>query len=376
MPAGQPCRALAPLTAAVIAILGALSAGPGGAAPLAPPIAPDRLACVAPLDVLGIDRVLGAARSPMAGQGDAIVEGARQVGLDPRAIVAIAAHETLLETYGPARVIHNPFGLGPGMRFSTEREAILTAARVLGEGYLAQGLVRIPDIGRKWAPVGAVNDPTDLNSAWPTGVAAYYAALGGDPDRPLLLSAQDPTPACAAESPAAGGSGPSVVTMWGGRPPLTSGPRMDQGGDPVTGEPASIPGFVFPLAAPSGALVGYHDAFTDPGAPGCYGRRWRCAIPITSAPGMSVVAASDGVLVAAGRADAAQGLAFWIARPDGDRVGYSGLASYAPGIAAGVAVRAGQPLGTGTGSLLIAWIRHGLRVNPYGLLRATRPSDA
>src|SRR5262245_46401523 len=122
MPAGPFRRAVAPLALAGIGILGALWAGPGAAAPLAPPIAPDRLACVAPLDVLGIDRVLRTVGSPMAAQGDAIVEGARQVGLDPRAIVAIAAHETLLETYGPARVIHNPFGLGPGMRFSSERD--------------------------------------------------------------------------------------------------------------------------------------------------------------------------------------------------------------------------------------------------------------
>ena len=44
------------------------------------------------------------------------------VGIDPRAIVAIAAHETMLETYGPAAEIHNPFGLGPGSAFASEPE--------------------------------------------------------------------------------------------------------------------------------------------------------------------------------------------------------------------------------------------------------------
>jgi len=286
--------------------------------------------------------------------------------------VAIAAHETLLETYPPAQVIRNPFGLGPGWTFRTERDAILTAARVLRDGYLTEGLVLIPNIGAKWAPLGAANDPTGLNSNWTSGVSAYYTALGGDPAQPVLLSAQQSAPACAA--PASGG-GPSLVFAWSGRSPETGGPRMDQGGDPVTGLPASIPGFVFPLAVPAGATVGYHDGFTDPGEPGCYGRPWRCAIELLSAPRVTVVAATDGALVPAGAAARRAGVAFWIERAGGERLGYSGLAEYADGIGAGARVRTGQPLGRSTGSLLVAWTRGGFRVNPYHLLRATRPAD-
>jgi hypothetical protein len=368
MPAGTLRRTVALAVAAA-----ALGAGAASGATLAPSFSADRLTCVAPTDAAGIDRVLAGAASPLAGQGETIVGGARTVGLDPRAIVAIAAHETLLETYGPAKAIRNPFGLGPGWSFASERDAILTAVRVLGDGYLRQGLTTIPAIAAKWAPVGATNDPTDLNGNWPAGVSAYYAALGGDPARPLLLSAQDAVPTCAAA--ARGATGPSVVMLWGGGLPRTGGPRMDQGGDPVTGEPATIPGFVFPLAVPRDAVVGYHDAFTDPGEPGCYGRPWRCAVPLTSAPGMTVVAAADGVLRAATPAEARDGVAFWI---DGgsDRLGYSGLSAYAAGVADGVRVRAGQVLGTGTGTLVLAWSRHGLRINPYHLLRATRPAGA
>ena len=74
--------------------------------------------CVAPTDAAGIDAMLAAAGSPMAGEGPTIVTEAAAAGIDPRAIVAIAAHETMLETYGPAQEIHNPFGLGPGIAFA------------------------------------------------------------------------------------------------------------------------------------------------------------------------------------------------------------------------------------------------------------------
>jgi hypothetical protein len=365
-------RTTARRAAAAIAAGCALAAG-AAAAPLAPPVSADALSCVAATDAAGIDRVLDGVGSPLAGRGAAFVADSQAVGLDPRALVAIAAHETLLETYPPARRIHNPFGLGPGWSFPTDRDAIAAAARVLGDAYLSRGLTRIPEIGARWAPVGAENDPTELNPNWPSGVAAYYAALGGDPSRPLMLSTQNPSPSCAA---LAGGSGPSVVMVWGGGLPSTSGPRMDQGGDPRTGLPATIRDFAFPLAVPSGATVGYHDSFNDPGTPGCYGRAWRCAVSLSSAPRVTVVAAAAGTLRPASAEDGRRGVAFWIDLGPRERLGYSGLASYLPGIAAGVPVRAGQPLGTSTGSLMLSWVRHGLRVNPFHLLRATRPSDA
>jgi hypothetical protein len=370
MPALLRRGALAALVAA--AALGAGAASGTGAA-LAPAFSVERLSCVAPTDAVGLGRVLGGVGGPLADEAGSFVAAGQAAGLDPRALVAIAAHETLLETYPPAQLIHNPFGLGPGWRFRSERDAILTAARTLRDGYLSQGLTLISTIGAKWAPLGAANDPEGLNQSWTSGVSTYYTALGGDPSRPVLLTAQQSSPACAAPSP---GAGPSVVFAWSGRSLETGGPRMDQGGDPVTGLPASVPDFVFPLAVPNGASVGYHDGFSDPGDPGCYGRAWRCAIDLQTAPRVTVVAATAGVLVPAGAADRHSGIAFWIDRGGGERLGYSGLAAYADGIGAGARVTPGQPLGSGTGSLLVAWTRDGLRINPYHLLRATRPSDA
>ncbi len=370
MPAPLRRGALAALVAAAAL---AAAGGTGSAASLTPDFSVQRLSCVAPTDAAGLGRVLAGVGGPLAGEAPTFVAAGQAVGLDPRALVAIAAHETLLETYPPAQLIHNPFGLGPGWTFHSERDAIVTAARTLRDGYLSQGLVLIPSIGAKWAPLGALNDPGGLNQNWDSGVSTYYTALGGDPSRPLLLTAQQSSPSCAAPVQ---GTGPSVVFAWSGRSPETGGPRMDQGGDPVTGLPASVPDFVFPLAVPTGATVGYHDSFSDPGDPGCYGRPWQCAVDLQSAPRVTVVAATAGALVPADAADRRSGIAFWIDRGGGERLGYSGLASYSAGIAVGARVTPGEPLGTGTGSLLVAWTRGGLRINPYNLLRATRPSDA
>ena len=108
---------------------------------------------------------------------------AAAAGIDPRAIVAIAAHETMLETYGPAQAIHNPFGLGPHKAFASWQDAIRAAAQNLGGPiYRGDGRVTIAAIQERWAPLGATNDPTGLNSNWSRGVARFYAELGGDPN--------------------------------------------------------------------------------------------------------------------------------------------------------------------------------------------------
>ncbi|MCU0307541.1 MAG: hypothetical protein MUE51_07170 [Thermoleophilia bacterium] len=365
-------RVLAAAAAVVTGALALAGPGPAGAA-----VSASALRCVGAEDAAGIDAILGEVGSPLAGEGATFVREARGAGLDPRFLVAVAAHETLLETYPPARAIRNPFGLGPGWRFDSEAEAIATAASTLRRLYLSENRVTIPDIGSKWAPLGADNDPGSLNQHWPNGVSAYFRALGGDPSRPVLLSAQAQAPACApiGLAPVAAAAGPGVVTAWGGRVPSTGGPGMHQGGDPRTGLPATIAGFHFPLAPPAGVTVRYRDGFTDPGSGACYGRGWACRVTLQTQPGVIAVAAADGTLAAASAAEQRAGVAFWIERP-GERVGYGGLATYSGAAYAGARVRAGQVLGRSTWRLDVAWSRSGMALNPYPLLSATRPPDA
>lgn len=336
------------------------------------PVTPGDLTCIAPQDTAAIDRQLRAVASPLAGEGDELVRSAAGIGLDPRLLIAIAAHETQLESYPPSQRIHNPFGLGPGWRFAHERDAIRQAALSLSRGYLTQGRVTIALISPKWAPLGAANDPLGLNRSWTRAVSAYYRALGGDPERPVFLTVQSPVSRCGA-GVTFGRTGKAVA--WSGRPPRVTGRSLADGSDPLLGRPATISGFVFPLAAPAGARVAYGNDFgARATAAGCPSRRRRCAITLRSAPWTLVVAATTGSLVSATPAERVAGVAFWLQSANGDRVGYSGLASYMPGIGERVAVRAGAPLGTTTGRLSVAWERRGARVNPYPLLVATRPS--
>jgi hypothetical protein len=356
---------------AALALSGATIGAAGARAGAAPVDPLAELACVAPGDAAGIDRMLTSAGSPMAGDGATIVRESRAVGLDPRALVAIAAHETVLETYAPAAAIRNPFGIGPGWRFADEREATRAAARILERYYLAEGRSRLREISPKWAPVGAANDPAGLNSHWTSGVERLYALLGGDPALPALEDAQDPAPPCRTDAAAiapvpAGAVGP--IVRWDGRAPRVSGVGMADGADPTTGLPATLPGFAFPLAAPEGARV----VLAADGAGDCSPSG--CVVVLWSAPGTAAVAAISGRLEIGTPADRGAGIGFWISSGP-DRFGYGRLAGYADGVVDGATVTAGAVLGRATGRLAIAWERDGVRIAPQPLLSATRPSQ-
>ena len=121
----------------------------------------------------------------------------------------------MLETYGPAQEIRNPFGLGPGWPSPSEREAIVRAVGTLAAYYLPEGRTTLATIGAKWAPLGVANDPTGLNAHWTAGIGAYYAALGGDPERTILLADQEAAPGCAGADPLLG----AAATPDAARPP-------------------------------------------------------------------------------------------------------------------------------------------------------------
>jgi hypothetical protein len=362
---------------AVTAIAGlGVGAGIGAGAGTDPKQA---LACVQPLDAAGIDALLAAGGSPLAGQGITFVNASAAVGLDPRALVAIAGHETILETYVPSQAIHNPFGIGPGRAFATDADAITFAAELIAKHYLGEGRRTLADISSKWAPIGVSNDPTNLNANWTAGVGNLYRRLGGNPDLAITLDAQAASLCGAAPtSPAAapaGGSPASGAIPWGGNTPVVTEALMEKGADPNTGTAATLTGFVFPLI-PSNTPIRYTDDFAAPALPGCFGRPYQCAITLNAEPGTGVVAAAAGVLHAASAAEQTAGLAFWIATSDGDRVGYGGLATYAPGIGEGSTVVGGQALGTSVRTTSFAWERAGQRINPHPMLTATHVTDA
>ncbi len=365
--------------AGVLAISGASVAAGVAATPGVNP--KDALSCVGALDPDGLDQVLAAAGSPLAGEGHTFVTAAASWGIDPRALVAIAAHETILATYVPSQVINNPFGIGPGRRFETKAAAITFAAELLARHYIAEGRRTLGEIGGKWAPLGVANDPANLNANWTAGVGASYLRLGGSPELPITLEQQASsvcqTPPAAPPPVSTAPTAPPAqgAVAWNGAAPAIDAPLMERGADPSTGLAATIAGFVFPIV-PGSTPIRYADDFAAPGTQGCYGKPMACAVTINAEPGTVVVAAAPGTLQAASAAEQSEGLAFWVVTAQGDRIGYSGLATYAPGIADGVSVGAGQALGGATRQTRLAWERAGQRVNPFPLLTATRPSDA
>ncbi|MGE4178076.1 MAG: M23 family metallopeptidase [Thermoleophilia bacterium] len=141
----------------------------------------------AALDEWMADEVPG---SPLIGLGAVFVaEGVRN-GIDPRALVAIARHESVLGTQGSGAGIHNAFGWGPAIPFPSWRQNIATVARGLATNYVGRGRDTLAEIQPIWAPIGAANDPGGLNTAWLDAVGRSYSDLGGDPALPITLDAQ------------------------------------------------------------------------------------------------------------------------------------------------------------------------------------------
>ncbi|HMN99384.1 MAG TPA: NlpC/P60 family protein [Miltoncostaeaceae bacterium] len=143
-----------------------------------------------------IDGYLASKFSPLTGLGAVFVTESQAVGMDPRFLVAIAGSETSFGTYGPSQAIHNPFGMGPGINYPSWAAGIRAAAQNLGGPlYKGSGLVTVVAIRNRWAPAGAANDPSGLNSNWVRNVGIYLAELGGDPSASVFTGVAVPVTA-------------------------------------------------------------------------------------------------------------------------------------------------------------------------------------
>jgi len=159
-----------------------------------------------------IDNFLQSQLSPLTGLGAVFVADAESVGVDPRLLVAISGAETSFGTYGPAQAIHNPFGLGPNLRFPSWSAAIAAAGGTLGGNlYRGAGLVTIPEIQSRWAPLGVANDPLNLNNNWQANVSRYYADLGGNPNGAVITAGSTQLVSLTPAAPAPGTEGPAAA---------------------------------------------------------------------------------------------------------------------------------------------------------------------
>lgn len=95
-------------------------------------------------------------------------------------MAAIAIHETGNGTSNAAKKKNNVGGMmGKNglMTFNSLEEGIDKMASNLKRNYIDKGLTSIEQIQKKYAPIGASNDPTGLNNHWVKGVSKYYNML-------------------------------------------------------------------------------------------------------------------------------------------------------------------------------------------------------
>ncbi|WP_311080963.1 peptidoglycan DD-metalloendopeptidase family protein [Paenibacillus polymyxa] len=118
----------------------------------------------------------------LAGKGAQFVQAGLQFGIDPAALAAISMHETGNGTSPAVRNRHNVGGMMGAnglMNFASIDDGITAMARNLKVNYADQGIDTIEGVQRKYAPVGARNDPDNLNNNWSKGVVKFMNDLTG-----------------------------------------------------------------------------------------------------------------------------------------------------------------------------------------------------
>lgn len=109
---------------------------------------------------------------------------AQDYGVDWRLAIAISMHETWDYTSYIFKHQNNVGGMWNGMKgefysYDTLDDGIDAYISNLKTNYYDEGRTTIETIQPKYAPIGAKNDPNDLNSNWLPGVTRRYKELGG-----------------------------------------------------------------------------------------------------------------------------------------------------------------------------------------------------
>lgn len=107
---------------------------------------------------------------------------AQNYGVDWRLAIAISMHETGKYTsvaFNDNNNVGGNFRSGSLMVFEDLDKGIDFFVSNLKNNYIDMGLDTVEEISSKYAPIGAKNDPNNLNQYWVSGVTRYYKELGG-----------------------------------------------------------------------------------------------------------------------------------------------------------------------------------------------------
>lgn len=119
----------------------------------------------------------------LEGKAKKIVKIAKENKIPPKLFMAIVASESQWGKGDNATMQKNPLsimGAGPLQVYPTIEEGLDKGAKNLYDLYISKGLNTPKKIGPKYAPVGASNDPTNLNSNWVPTVTKIMKSFGGE----------------------------------------------------------------------------------------------------------------------------------------------------------------------------------------------------
>ncbi|CAA3923725.1 transfer complex protein TraG [Staphylococcus aureus] len=111
-----------------------------------------------------------------------MVKIAKKNKIPPKLFIAIVASESEWGRGANATKQKNPLsimGAGPLQVYPSIEEGLDKGAKNLYDLYISEGLTTPEKIGPKYAPVGASNDPDDLNSNWVPTVKKIMKSFGG-----------------------------------------------------------------------------------------------------------------------------------------------------------------------------------------------------
>jgi len=122
-------------------------------------------------------------KGALKGKAGMVVEAAINNGIDPNLFAAVIAHETGRGTSNAIMNYNNPAGImdpktkwSKLKRFESLADGLAYSAKNLKKRLDQSGgdLAKLASI---YAPVGAENDPNNLNSDWMSGVNKFYSEL-------------------------------------------------------------------------------------------------------------------------------------------------------------------------------------------------------
>ena len=132
-------------------------------------------------DIISADLLDKHFKGALCGTGELFIKYSIAYQVNPALMAAIAMHESgngLSAAANDSR--HNCFGYMSGgsiKTFSSLGECIKTSISNLSRNYINKGLKTISAISKKYAPIGASNDPSNLNKYWVSGVSTYYTLI-------------------------------------------------------------------------------------------------------------------------------------------------------------------------------------------------------